>query len=106
MNTLKGFRTLLAIGIADSATRMAFMTFLPFVLAAKGASLTTMGLALTLTFAGGAFGKLACGLHRRAPRRDTDHHRDQSGDGGAHRHGAGAACDAAFSQYCRCLERC
>ena len=47
LNTLKGFRTLLAIGIADSAIRMAFMTFLPFVLAAKGASLTTMGLALT-----------------------------------------------------------
>jgi MFS transporter, FSR family, fosmidomycin resistance protein len=62
LSALKGFRTLLAIGIADSATRMAFMTFLPFVLAAKGASLTTMGLALTLTFAGGAFGKLACGL--------------------------------------------
>ena len=66
LSTLKGFRTLLAIGIADSATRMAFMTFLPFVLAAKGASLTMMGLALTLTFAGGAFGKLACGLSARA----------------------------------------
>jgi FSR family fosmidomycin resistance protein-like MFS transporter len=62
MTTLEGFRTLIAIGIADSATRMGFMTFMPFVLATKGASLPTMGLALTLTFAGGAFGKLACGL--------------------------------------------
>jgi FSR family fosmidomycin resistance protein-like MFS transporter len=58
----KGFLILLSIGMADSATRMGFMTFLPFVLAAKGASLTQTGLALTLTFAGGAFGKLACGF--------------------------------------------
>jgi len=29
---------------------MGFMTFLPFVLAAKGASLTQTGMALTLTF--------------------------------------------------------
>ena len=62
MTTLEGFRTLISIGIADSATRMGFMTFLPFVLAAKGASAQTVGLALTLTFAGGAFGKLTCGL--------------------------------------------
>ncbi len=58
----KGFRTLLSIGMVDSATRMGFMTFLPFVLASKHAALTTSGLALTLTFAGGALGKLACGL--------------------------------------------
>jgi FSR family fosmidomycin resistance protein-like MFS transporter len=57
-----GYRMLLAIGMADSATRMGFVTFLPFILAAKGASAQTIGLALTLTFAGGAFGKLACGL--------------------------------------------
>ena len=44
----------------DSATRMAFLTFLPFVLTAKGASLPTIGLALTLVFAGGAAGKLVC----------------------------------------------
>jgi MFS family permease len=62
LNMMAGFRILLAVGIVDSATRMAFMTFLPFLLAAKGASLTIIGLALTLTFAGGAFGKLACGL--------------------------------------------
>jgi MFS family permease len=39
---------------------MAFLTFLPFVLTAKGASLPTIGLALSLTFAGGAAGKLVC----------------------------------------------
>jgi MFS family permease len=58
----RGFPILLAIGITDSATRMGFMTFLPFMLAAKGASLTTCGMALSLTFAGGAFGKLSCGF--------------------------------------------
>jgi len=41
---------------------MAFLTFLPFVLAAKGASVPTIGLALTLVFAGGAVGKLVCGF--------------------------------------------
>ena len=51
---------LLSVGVLDSATRMAFLTFLPFVLTAKGASLPTVGLALTLVFAGGAAGKLVC----------------------------------------------
>ena len=55
-----GFPLLLSIGVIDSATRMAFLTFLPFVLTAKGASLPTVGLALTLVFAGGAAGKLVC----------------------------------------------
>jgi len=55
-----GFPLLLSIGIIDSATRMAFLTFLPFVLTAKGASLPTIGFALTLVFAGGAAGKLVC----------------------------------------------
>jgi MFS family permease len=54
------FPILLAIGIVDSATRMAFLTFLPFLLIAKGASLATVGFALTLVFAGGAVGKLVC----------------------------------------------
>ena len=57
-----GFPLLLSIGVIDSATRMAFLTFLPFVLTAKGASLPTIGLALTLVFAGGAVGKLVCGF--------------------------------------------
>jgi MFS family permease len=54
------FPLLVAIGIIDSATRMGFLLFLPFVLKDKGASLQTVGLALTLIFAGGAAGKLAC----------------------------------------------
>jgi MFS family permease len=55
-----GFPILCAIGIFDSATRMAFLTFLPFVLAPKGASVAMVGLGLTLVFAGGAVGKLVC----------------------------------------------
>lgn len=55
-----GFPVLLSIGIIDSATRMGFLTFLPFLLTAKGASLPAVGLALTLVFAGGAAGKLVC----------------------------------------------
>jgi FSR family fosmidomycin resistance protein-like MFS transporter len=55
-----GFPILLSIGVLDSATRMAFLTFLPFILIAKGASVATVGLALTLVFAGGAVGKLVC----------------------------------------------
>ena len=51
---------LLSIGMIDSATRMGFLTFLPFLLTAKGASLPTIGLALTLVFVGGAAGKLVC----------------------------------------------
>jgi MFS family permease len=54
------FPLLTAIGIIDSATRMGFLLFLPFVLKDKGASVQTVGLAMTLVFAGGAAGKLAC----------------------------------------------
>ncbi len=54
------FPTLLSIGVIDSATRMGFLTFLPFILTAKGASLPVIGIALTLVFAGGAAGKLIC----------------------------------------------
>jgi MFS transporter, FSR family, fosmidomycin resistance protein len=54
------FALLLSIGILDSATRMGFLLFLPFVLTAKGATLQDVGLAMTLVFAGGAAGKLAC----------------------------------------------
>jgi MFS transporter, FSR family, fosmidomycin resistance protein len=56
----RAFPLLLAIGILDSATRMGFLLFLPFVLTAKGATLQDIGLAMTLVFAGGAAGKLAC----------------------------------------------
>ena len=57
-----GFVLLLAIGIIDSATRMSFLTFLPFVLEAKGAGTPEVGIALSLLFAGGAAGKLVCGF--------------------------------------------
>jgi MFS transporter, FSR family, fosmidomycin resistance protein len=57
-----GFPLLLAIGMVDSGTRMGFLIFLPFILIAKGAGLPTVGLALTLVFAGGAVGKLVCAL--------------------------------------------
>jgi MFS family permease len=56
----RGFPLLLSIGVLDSATRMPFLTFLPFLLTAKGATVQGIGLALTLVFAGGACGKLVC----------------------------------------------
>ncbi|HXW47981.1 MAG TPA: MFS transporter, partial [Xanthobacteraceae bacterium] len=54
------FRILTTLGVVDSATRMGFLLFLPFVLTDKGATLQTVGLAMTLVFAGGAVGKLVC----------------------------------------------
>ncbi|MGI4791232.1 MAG: MFS transporter [Janthinobacterium lividum] len=56
-----GFGLLFTIGMLDTAVRMGFLLFLPFLLKTKGASLTTVGLALSLVFIGGAFGKAACG---------------------------------------------
>ncbi|KVU59025.1 hypothetical protein WK69_28470 [Burkholderia ubonensis] len=56
-----GLRALLATGTLDSAVRMGFLTFLPFLLKSKGAGTAGIGLALTLLFVGGAFGKLLCG---------------------------------------------
>jgi MFS family permease len=55
------FPMLVVIGVLDSGTRMGFLAFLPFVLKAKGADTPMIGVALTLIFAGGAAGKLACG---------------------------------------------
>ena len=57
----RGFPLLLAVAMIDSATRMGFLTFLPFLLKLKGAELPLIGMALTLVFTGGATGKLACG---------------------------------------------
>jgi FSR family fosmidomycin resistance protein-like MFS transporter len=56
-----GFALLFVIGILDTATRMGFLLFLPFLMKTKGASLTTVGFALSFVFIGGAFGKAACG---------------------------------------------
>ncbi len=58
----RGFQTLAAIGVIDNVTNTAFLTFLPFLLIAKGAAVGTVGLALTLIFAGGATGKFLCGF--------------------------------------------
>jgi MFS family permease len=58
----RGFALLSAIGVLDGAARAAFLTFVPFLLIAKGAAIETVGFALALIFAGGAAGKLACGL--------------------------------------------
>lgn len=52
---------LMTIHVIDSLTRSGYLTFLPFLLTAKGASLPVLGTALALLFAGGAAGKLACG---------------------------------------------
>jgi MFS transporter, FSR family, fosmidomycin resistance protein len=57
----RGFTALSAVGMLDSATRTGLLTFLPFVLARKGADGAVVGTALSLVFAGGAVGKFACG---------------------------------------------
>jgi MFS transporter, FSR family, fosmidomycin resistance protein len=56
-----GFALLLAIAMIDSAGRSGFLTFLPFLLKAKEASIASTGSALSLLFLGGAAGKLVCG---------------------------------------------
>jgi MFS family permease len=56
-----GFPLLLAIGIIDTSVRAGLLTFLPFLLKAKGAVLPTVGLGLSLVFLGGAGGKFTCG---------------------------------------------
>src|SRR5476651_641251 len=59
--SVSGLRALIVTGTLDSAVRMGFLTFLPFLLQAKGAGTAGIGLALTMLFIGGAFGKLFCG---------------------------------------------
>jgi sugar phosphate permease len=58
----KGFTLLSAIHLVDSACRTGLLTFLPFLLIAKGASAASIGFGLALVFIGGAAGKLVCGL--------------------------------------------
>jgi len=58
----RGFSLLSAIHGIDNGSRTAFLTYLPFLLLEKGLSMDMMGLALGLTFAGGATGKFVCGL--------------------------------------------
>ncbi|WP_395494603.1 MFS transporter [Acetobacter sp. KSO5] len=56
-----GFAWLLTIGAFDTATRMGYLLFLPFLIHGRGGSSATVGMALALLFAGGALGKATCG---------------------------------------------
>lgn len=56
-----GFGILTAIGALDTATRMGYLLFLPFLIQGQGGDTATVGLALALLFIGGAFGKAGCG---------------------------------------------
>jgi MFS family permease len=56
-----GFPVLFAIGVLDTAVRMGLLMFLPFLLKSKGATLSVIGLSLSMLFAGGAAGKFICG---------------------------------------------
>jgi MFS family permease len=58
----RGFQALTLIGMIDNGTRSPFLTFLPFVLLAKGATMAGVGGAMALLFAGGAVGKFVCGV--------------------------------------------
>jgi MFS family permease len=57
----KGFGLLLTIGAFDTATRMGYLLFLPFLIRAKGGHEATIGIGLAVLFAGGALGKATCG---------------------------------------------
>jgi MFS transporter, FSR family, fosmidomycin resistance protein len=57
----RGFGVLLSIGVLDTATRMGYLLFLPFLIHARGGSSATVGLGLALLFVGGALGKASCG---------------------------------------------
>ena len=57
----RAYWLLFSIHIADNLVRTGFLIFLPFLLRDKGADIPTIGLALSLLFAGGAAGKLGMG---------------------------------------------
>jgi len=58
----RGFSVLASISMVDTSCRLAFLTFVPFLLISKGVEGASIGFALGLIFAGGATGKLVCGL--------------------------------------------
>ncbi|PWC83259.1 hypothetical protein TSH100_21085 [Azospirillum sp. TSH100] len=57
-----GFGILTVIGALDTATRMGYLIFLPFLIHGQGGDSATVGLALALLFIGGALGKATCSL--------------------------------------------
>jgi FSR family fosmidomycin resistance protein-like MFS transporter len=57
----RGFGLLLSIGALDTATRMGYLLFLPFLLHTRGATGPMIGVGLALLFIGGALGKASCG---------------------------------------------
>lgn len=57
----RGFGVLLSIGVLDTATRMGYLLFLPFLIHGRGGSSATVGFGLALLFVGGALGKASCG---------------------------------------------
>jgi MFS transporter, FSR family, fosmidomycin resistance protein len=56
-----GFGMLATIGALDTATRMGYLLFLPFLIHERHGGSPTVGIALALLFIGGAFGKVTCG---------------------------------------------
>lgn len=56
------FSLLSTIHGIDNGSRTVFLTYMPFLLLGKGASMDLVWLALGVTFAGGATGKFVCGL--------------------------------------------
>lgn len=58
----KTFAAILSMGVLDSSVRSALLTFVPFLLIDKGLTATEASLMLTVIFAGGAAGKLGCGI--------------------------------------------
>jgi MFS family permease len=55
-----GFPLLVTIGVFDTAARMGYLLFLPFLIESLGGSSATVGLGLALLFLGGALGKATC----------------------------------------------
>jgi MFS family permease len=56
----RGFALLGLIGALDTAARMGYLLFLPFLIRGCGGTSATIGLGLALLFIGGALGKATC----------------------------------------------
>lgn len=59
-NGYSSFVLLMSIGGLDTAARMGYLLFLPFLIHARGGTSATVGLGLALLFIGGALGKATC----------------------------------------------